>query len=115
MRTAPSPQQLDRLFFALSDASRRSMLERLSKGPASASELAGPLAMGLPSAVKHLAVLEEGGLVQSRKAGRVRTFVIEATALQAMEIWVARHKRQLSAQFDRLAGYLDEQSAKTNP
>ncbi|MBX3607215.1 MAG: winged helix-turn-helix transcriptional regulator [Piscinibacter sp.] len=108
MRTQADPARLDRLFFALSDGQRRGMLDRLSHGPASASELAEPLGMALPSAVKHLAVLEEGGLVASRKVGRVRTYTVEPRALDAMEAWVARRRKQLNAQFDRLAAYLAE-------
>jgi DNA-binding transcriptional ArsR family regulator len=67
MRTSEDPALLDRMFFALSDASRRAMLDRLSKAPASVSDLAQPLQMALPSAVKHLTVLEQGGLVLSEK------------------------------------------------
>jgi DNA-binding transcriptional ArsR family regulator len=63
MRAAVDPARLDRMFFALADVNRRGMLDRLSRGPASVSELAEPLGIALPSAVKHLAVLEQGGLV----------------------------------------------------
>lgn len=100
---APDSAQLDRQFFALSDATRRGMLERLSAGPASVSELAEPLGIALPSVLKHLAVLEEGGLVESEKAGRVRTYRVSPRAFAAMEHWVARRKLALNAQFDRLA------------
>lgn len=103
------PARLDRMFFALADAHRRGMLDCLSRGPASVSDLAGPLGLALPSAVKHLAVLEQGGFVASEKAGRVRTYRIQPDALQAMEQWVARRKQALNAQFDRLDHYLAEQ------
>lgn len=101
MNAAADPARLDRLFFALADAHRRGMLDRLSRGPASVTELAEPLGMALPSAVKHLAVLEQGGLVASRKVGRVRTYAVEPQALDAMEAWVAKRKTLLNAQFDR--------------
>lgn len=99
---------LDRLFFALSDGHRRDMLERLSRGAASASDLAEPLGLGLPSAVKHLALLEDAGFVASRKQGRVRTYTANAEALDAMAAWVAQRQAQLNAQFDRLEAYLAE-------
>lgn len=106
MRAAPDPAQLDRLFFALSDASRRGMLARLSIGPASVTELGQPLGIAMPSVVKHLAVLESGGLVESEKSGRVRTYRIAPDAFAAMEKWVAAHKLRLDAQFDQLDNYL---------
>lgn len=102
MRANAGTSQLDRMFFALADVHRRDMIDRLSRGPESASELAKPLGIALPSAVKHLAVLEQGGIVVSRKVGRVRTYSIELKALNAMEAWIARRKTQLNAQFDRL-------------
>jgi len=112
MRATADPARLDRMFFALSDGHRRGMLDHLSRGPASVSELAEPLGIALPSAVKHLAVLEGGGFVSSRKVGRVRTYTAEPKALDAMEAWVARRKTQLNAQFDRLDAYLAEQKGK---
>ena len=112
MRAIAEPAHLDRMFFALADAHRRGMLDRLSRGPASVSELAEPLSLALPSAVKHLAVLERGGFVASRKLGRVRTYTAKAKALDAMEAWVARRKTLLNAQFDRLDAYLAEQNGK---
>ena len=111
-RAITDPARLDRMFFALADASRRGMLERLSRGPASVSELAEPLGLALPSVVKHLAVLERSGFVASEKTGRVRTYAIEPKALDAMEAWVAKRKVQLNAQFDRLDAYLAAQKEK---
>lgn len=102
------------MFFALADAHRRGMLDLLSRGgPASVSELAAPLQIALPSAVKHLAVLEQGGFVASRKAGRVRTFQIEARGFDAMDTWLAAHQAMLHAQFDRLGDYLAQQQQQT--
>jgi DNA-binding transcriptional ArsR family regulator len=79
---------LDLMFQALADPGRRSMVERLSRGPASVSELAQPLEMTLSAVVQHLAVLEASGLVRSEKVGRVRTCQIEPDALQAAERWI---------------------------
>jgi DNA-binding transcriptional ArsR family regulator len=102
-------QKLDQIFHALADTSRRGMIERLSEGPASVSELARPLDMALPSVVKHLAVLEVGGLVISEKAGRVRTYRIAPDALNAVETWLATRKARWHAQFDQLDQYLSAQ------
>lgn len=104
-RTA-DPAELDRMFFALADITRRGMLEQLSRGPASVSELAGAYDMALPSIVKHLVVLEEGGLVSSSKAGRVRTYSITPAAFARMDAWVSAHKTRLEKQFDNLEAYL---------
>jgi DNA-binding transcriptional ArsR family regulator len=112
MRAIADPARLDRMFFALADVHRRGMLDRLCRGPASVSELAEPLGIALPSAVKHLAVLEQGGFVASQKVGRVRTYTIELKTLDAMEAWVAKRKTQLNMQFDKLDLYLAEQRNK---
>lgn len=104
--TRYEPAELDRMFFALADATRRDMLERLSRGPASVSELAGSYDMALPSIVKHLGVLEEGELVSSSKSGRVRTYSVTPSAFARMESWVTAHKSRLQAQFDNLDAYL---------
>lgn len=106
---ASSPERLDRLFAALSDANRRAMVDQLSRGPASVSDLARPLALRLPSAVKHLAVLEAGGLVASDKAGRVRTYRIAPDAFGGLEAWVAERKAMWHRQFDALDALLAEQ------
>ena len=96
-------QPLDRILSALADPARRGMVEQLSRGPASVKELAGPAAMRLPSALKHLRVLEEGGLVVSRKVGRTRTYAMRREALAALDQWLDRRKAALDAAFDRLA------------
>lgn len=98
------------MFHALADASRRGMVDRLSEGPASVSELARPLAMALPSVVKHLAVLEAGGIVLSEKTGRVRTYRIAPGALSAVESWVAERKAKWNRRFDRLQQYVSDQA-----
>lgn len=102
----PEPVPLDRVFHALADPARRSMLERLSRGPASVSELAQPLAMSLAAVVQHLAVLEESGLVQTKKVGRVRTCQIEAGSLQHAEQWINDRRSQWERRLDRLGDYL---------
>lgn len=100
--------RLDRLFTALADPGRRVMLDRLVAGPASATELGRPLAMALPSVMKHLAVLEASGMVASHKAGRVRTYRLAPDAFQALEGWVAARKTAWHVQFDALDTYLAE-------
>ncbi len=77
------------MFHALADPSRLALVERLSRGPASVSELARPLPMSLAAVVQHLQVLEASGLIHSEKAGRVRTCSIEPAALQEAETWIA--------------------------
>jgi DNA-binding transcriptional ArsR family regulator len=101
---------LDHVFQALSDPSRRVMVERLSRGPASVSELAAPLPMSLPAVVQHLEVLEGTGLVTSEKVGRVRTCRIEPAALRPVEQWIAEQRKSWELRLDRLGDYLAEQS-----
>jgi DNA-binding transcriptional ArsR family regulator len=96
------PQQLDRVFIALSDAGRRGMVERLSRGPATVKQLAEPHGMRLPSALKHLKVLEDGGIVTSHKVGRTRTYTIEPTALAGINDWVRQRQTAMNQAFDRL-------------
>jgi DNA-binding transcriptional ArsR family regulator len=98
---------LDLVFQALADPSRRAMVERLTRGPASVSELARPLAMSLPAVVQHLQVLEASGLVRSEKTGRVRTCRIEPTALRTAERWIADRRTTWERRLDRLGDYLD--------
>ncbi len=85
------------------------MVERLSRGPASVSELAQPLAMSLPAVVQHLQVLEASGLVRSQKVGRVRTCRIEPVALQTAEHWIAERRTNWERRLDRLGDYLAAQ------
>lgn len=99
---SPAAAPLDRVFHALADPSRLGIVERLSRGPASVGELAEPLAMALPSVMKHLRVLEDGGLVLSKKTGRVRTYRIQPRALAAIDKWVSQRRAAWDARFDRL-------------
>ena len=94
------------MFQALADPSRRIMVERLSRGPASVSELARPLAMSLPAVVQHLQVLEASGLVRSEKVGRVRTCRLEPDALRTAEQWITERRTSWEQRLDRLDDYL---------
>jgi DNA-binding transcriptional ArsR family regulator len=103
---------LDLAFQALADPSRRAMVDRLAQGPATVSELAGPLAMSLPGVMQHLKVLEASGLVVSEKVGRVRTCRIEPAGLTAAEAWIARQRAVWKGRLDRLEAYLRDLQAK---
>ena len=96
------------MFQALADPTRRVMVERLSRGPASVSELAQPLAMSLPAVLQHLQVLEASGLVRSEKVGRVRTCRIEPKALRTAEQWISERRTIWERRLDRLGDYLAE-------
>lgn len=98
---------LDRTFHALSDPTRRAMVQRLSRGPATVSELAKPLSISLPAVMQHLAVLEASGVVTSRKEGRVRTCQVEPKALTAAERWITERRQLWERRLDRLGEYLD--------
>lgn len=99
-------QPLDLVFQALSDPARRTMVDRLSRGPASVSELAKPLAMTMSAVVQHLQVLEGSGLVASAKTGRVRLCRIEPAALKAAEDWISTRRAALEHRLDRLGEFL---------
>ena len=97
---------LDRVFHALADAGRRSMVERLSRGPASVSELGRPLGMTLSAVVQHVQVLEASGLVRTEKIGRTRTCTVEPEALRSAERWIADRRALWEGRLDRLGQYL---------
>jgi DNA-binding transcriptional ArsR family regulator len=99
-------RQLSRVFQALTDPTRRAVLERLSSGPAPVSELARPFKMKLPSFSQHLDVLESCGLVRSRKTGRVRTYQLEPQPLKAAERWMAEQRALWERRLDQLDNYL---------
>ena len=99
---------LDRVFHSLADPSRRAIVERLCRGPASVKELAQPLAMSLPAVLQHLQLLEASGLVKSEKAGRVRTCRIEPAVLRGAEDWIAGRRTHWERRLDSLAAYLGE-------
>jgi DNA-binding transcriptional ArsR family regulator len=100
--------QAERVFQALAVPSRRSIVDRLSSGPASVSELARPLEITLAAVLQHVQVLEESGIVRSEKVGRVRTCRIEPAALQAAEQWITERRAMVESQLDRLGAYLAE-------
>ena len=97
---------LNRAFQALADPVRRGMLARLSRGPASVSQLAEPFSISLPAVLQHLKALEESGLVRSEKKGRVRTVRLEPETLSAAESWIAERRSEWEAQLDRFENYL---------
>ncbi|HSD91366.1 MAG TPA: metalloregulator ArsR/SmtB family transcription factor [Kofleriaceae bacterium] len=99
---------LDLVFQALADPTRRVMVDRLTRGPASVSELAEPLDMTLSAVVQHLSVLESSGLVRSEKVGRVRTCTIEPTALRTAERWITDRRTTWERRLDRLGAYLEQ-------
>ena len=103
-----SDPSLDAMFQALADPSRRAMVERLSRGPASVSQLAEPLAMSLPAVVQHLQVLEASGLVATQKIGRVRSCSLHAPAMCIAEQWINDRRLEWERRLDRLGAYLDE-------
>ena len=105
---------LDRAFHALSDPSRRQMVERLTLGPASVSELARPLTMSLAAVVQHVQVLEASGLVRSEKSGRVRTCRLQPVTLQAVERWVVERRAEWETRLDRLGDYLQHEDDHEN-
>lgn len=98
---------LSRTFAALADPTRRRIVERLSRGRASVSEIAKPLAMSLPAVVQHLAVLEESGLIKSEKVGRVRTCWIDPKAIGAAKTWLGKQADVWNARFDRMDALLE--------
>jgi len=101
--------ELDKTFAALADPARRAIVERLVAGPASVSELARPLPMSLPAVMLHLKVLEESGLVTSRKEGRVRTCRIQPQMLSQAEQWVSERRQMWERSLDRLGQFLGEE------
>ena len=106
---------LDRVFHALADPGRRLMLERLSRGPASVSELGQPLAMSLAAVLQHVQVLEASGLVRSRKAGRTRTCSIDPATLRSAESWIADRRTFVERRLDRLGDYLASTAGSSGP
>ncbi|TQI75138.1 ArsR family transcriptional regulator [Bosea sp. AK1] len=108
------PETFDLAFQALSDPGRRAMVERLSIGPASVSELAKPLPMTLSAVVQHLKLLEEAGLVKSEKIGRVRICALEVETMTQIERWIAERKRFWERQYDQLEAYLARTAPEEN-
>ncbi len=106
------PQQkpdIDRVFHALGDATRRAIMEKLSYGPISVSKLAEPLSITLAAVVQHLQVLEECDLVRTEKTGRVRTFRIEPAGLDAAAQWISDRRSRWERRLDKLGDLLAEE------
>jgi DNA-binding transcriptional ArsR family regulator len=99
---------------ALAEPTRRAMIERLSRGPASVSDLARPFDMSLAAVVQHLQVLEESGLIRSEKVGRVRTCRLEAAGLNSVANWVAERRALMERRLDRLGEVLAEEDRAAN-
>jgi DNA-binding transcriptional ArsR family regulator len=106
---------LDQVFFALADPTRRTVLERLGTGPSTASALAQPFDMALPSFMQHLHVLEESKLVRSRKEGRVRTYELTPQPLEAMGGWLEEQRSLWNRRLDQLDHYLKQFANVKNP
>jgi DNA-binding transcriptional ArsR family regulator len=104
--------QLDQVFRALADPTRRAVLERLSRGPASVTELAGRFEMALPSFVQHLKMLEQSGLIRSQKTGRVRTCKIAPRQMKSAERWLAEQREFWERRLDQLDDYVKELKMK---
>ncbi|HEU0029178.1 MAG TPA: metalloregulator ArsR/SmtB family transcription factor [Kofleriaceae bacterium] len=104
---------LDGIFHALADPSRRAMVDRLTRAPASVSDLAGPLDMTLAAVLQHLKVLEDSGLVRSEKVGRVRTCRLEPRALASAEQWFTKRRELWESRLDRLGDLLAERKKRS--
>jgi DNA-binding transcriptional ArsR family regulator len=102
-------QELDRTFSALSDPTRRHILERLSTGPASISELARPIGISLPGVMKHVRILEEAKLVTTRKTGRTRECRLAPGELDDATHWIESYRQRWERRLDRLEAYIDQQ------
>lgn len=105
---------LNRVFQALADPGRRLMVERLSRGPASVSDLAGPLDISLAAVLQHVQVLETSSLIRSAKSGRTRTCSLDSVALRSAESWIADRRRLVEHRLDRLGDYLEETAGPIN-
>jgi DNA-binding transcriptional ArsR family regulator len=103
-------QAADRVFHALADANRRAVIERLTRGPATVSELAALLGVTVAATVQHLQVLQDCELVRSEKAGRVRTCQIDPAGLRNAEAWLRRQRMAWEHHLDRLGAVLDDQA-----
>lgn len=102
----PVDQALDRVFQALADPSRRAIVERLSHGDASVSELAQPFAMSLAAVVQHVQLLESCGLIRTEKVGRVRSCSLDRAALSRAEQWLSQRRTFWEDNLDRLGEVL---------
>jgi DNA-binding transcriptional ArsR family regulator len=111
----PNPGQLNGIFHALADPTRRAVLGRLSSGPVSVSELARPFDMALPSFLQHIRLLEASGWIRTRKVGRVRICAIEETSFAAVDAWLAEQRRLWEGRTDRLEQFVMAVQAEETP
>ncbi|ATB30402.1 ArsR/SmtB family transcription factor [Melittangium boletus] len=102
-------ERLDGLFQAIADPTRRAVLKRLGKGPASISELAKPFDMALPSFMKHIHLLEDSGWIHTRKEGRVRTCVLDRKPFATVEAWLSEQRALWEGRTDRLEAFVTTQ------
>ena len=100
---------IDRVFAALADPTRRAIVSRLSRGPASVSEIAAPLRMSLAAVVQHIQILEKSAVIRTHKQGRIRTCHIKPAALASVEQWLKDRRQMWEGQFDLLGEVLREQ------
>jgi len=107
-----SPQMLNRTFAALSDPTRRRMLEHLAQGDLCVTDLARPYSMSLPAVSKHLRVLENAGLVRRRRTGRVHSLKLEAAPMQQASQWIGEYRKFWEGSLDRLEEYLQQLQKK---
>jgi DNA-binding transcriptional ArsR family regulator len=105
--------RVDTVFKALSDATRRQVIERLANGPCTTSDLAAPFAMAMPSFLQHLSILDAAGLVTSAKHGRTRTYVLSTAGLDIAGGWLAGQRRLWETRLDQLDQFLINQKATT--
>jgi DNA-binding transcriptional ArsR family regulator len=103
---AQSSSQLDDVFQALADPTRRAVLGRLGTGPASVGELAAPFSMALPSFMKHIRYLENSGWIRTRKTGRVRTCTLEQTSFDVIDTWLSEQRSIWEGRTDRLERFV---------
>lgn len=108
--SAQGDAHIDRMFQALADPHRRGFVERLARGPATVTQLAAPMEVGLPAVLKHLRILEEGGIVVSEKIGRVRTYRMQKEGLAQINRWIDQRQVEMTAAFDRLAQLMADMS-----
>lgn len=105
-------QTLDRTFSALSDPTRRDILERLSRGPASISELARPFGISLPGVMKHVRILEGANLVTTEKRGRTRECRLGPEHMDEVMWWIERYRKQWERRLDRLEAYIERKKGE---
>jgi DNA-binding transcriptional ArsR family regulator len=109
------PIDLDRVFHALADPTRRAMIERLGRSPATVSELAKPAALSLAAIVQHVQILEASGLVRTEKVGRARTCRINSATLASAERWLEARRNEWNSQLDQLGDYLERTAERPTP